>query len=72
MCDLNAQDKDSIVASLAEISTLTDRVNAHAASISESAYMDHDALAGVLAALRDRADAAQRWVANKPHEHAGH
>jgi len=72
MCDLDAQDTESIVAALAEINALTEQVNIHAASISATAYMDHDALAAVLATLRDKAAAAQQWVANKPHEHAGH
>lgn len=72
MCDLDAQDTATIVASLAEINALTAQVNVHAAAIAETSYMDHDALAALLASLRDAAAVAQQWVADKPHEHAGH
>ena len=72
MCDLTAPETDAIVAQFAEINALTAQIDGHAASIAETAYMDHDTLAALLTVLRDKADAAGRWVADKPHEHAGH
>jgi hypothetical protein len=72
MCDLNSQEKTDLLAALAEINTLAQRINEHATSIDETAYMDHEGLAALLADLRDKAGASQQWVANKPHEHAGH
>ncbi len=72
MCDLNPQETDAIVATLTEINTLTEQINAHTASITATRFMDHAGLAALLATLRDTAGSAEQWVAGKPHEHAGH
>jgi hypothetical protein len=72
MCDLNQDETRSIVATLTEIGGLAEQVRIHASSIGETAYMDHEGLANVLATLRDRADAARQWVVDKPQQHAGH
>ncbi|HET9255694.1 MAG TPA: hypothetical protein VFO16_10890 [Pseudonocardiaceae bacterium] len=72
MCDLNPTESRHIVASLSEISELAHKAGAHATSITETAYMDHEGLGEVLAALKERVTTAHQWVTGKPLEHAGH
>ncbi|WP_157530265.1 hypothetical protein [Microtetraspora niveoalba] len=70
MCDLNSEETRYIVGALGAIDSLAEQVRAHSSSIGETAYMDHEALAALLAGLRDQADTAQRWVEAKPQQHA--
>jgi hypothetical protein len=72
MCDLNPQETAHIGEALAEISALTEQINAQAAAIADTAFMDHETLARLLGQVRDIAGTAQQWVADKPHQHAGH
>jgi hypothetical protein len=69
MCDLNPEESAFVISTLGEISALATQLDEHAASIGQSAYMDHDALAALLVTLRQRADSAATWVADKPHPH---
>ncbi len=70
MCDLNSAETRHIVGALGAIDSLAEKVRTHSSSINETAYMDHEVLADLLATLRDSADAAQRWVEAKPQQHA--
>ncbi|MGH3840240.1 MAG: hypothetical protein ACRDS0_02155 [Pseudonocardiaceae bacterium] len=70
MCDLNPTDSRHIVAALNEISGLAQQVGAHATSITETAYMDHEGLGEVLAILKDHVATVHQWVTEKPLQHA--
>jgi hypothetical protein len=70
MCDLTPQEQEFIAASVSEINALAAEITEQNASIAETAFMDHEALAALLFTLRDRAAAAADWVAAKPHQHA--
>ncbi|MCG5214739.1 hypothetical protein [Streptosporangium sp. KLBMP 9127] len=72
MCDLNSEESRDIVEALSEISALAGQLAAHTSAIEETAYMDHEGLAALLAGLRDRAEKAREWVADKPQQHAMH
>jgi hypothetical protein len=72
MCDLNPTESRHIVATLNEISELAQKVGAHATSITETAYMDHEGLGEMLATLKERVATAHQWVTDKPLQHAGH
>ena len=72
MCDLNSEESREIITALNEISGLADQVRAHASAIWETAYMDHENLATVLATLKDRTEGAWRWATDKPQQHAMH
>jgi len=69
MCDLNTQETAHIVDAIGGISALTAHLNAHAAAITETAFMDHEVLAAQLHALSEQAATAAAWVADKPHQH---
>jgi hypothetical protein len=70
MCDLNLTESQHIVAALNEISGLAQQVGAHAISITETDYMDHEGLGEALAVLNDRVATAHQWVTEKPVQHS--
>jgi hypothetical protein len=72
MCILNASESQTIIDAITEIGALAVEARSHATAIAETAYMDHEGLADVLARLEARAAAAQQWVADKPRQHTEH
>ncbi|HEY6423485.1 MAG TPA: hypothetical protein VIY28_09620 [Pseudonocardiaceae bacterium] len=55
---------------LDDISELAQQVGRHAASITETNYMDHEGLGEVLAVLNERVSTTRQWVTEKPSQHA--
>jgi hypothetical protein len=72
MCDLNQQESRHILDTLSEINSLAGQVEGHRSSIEQTAYMDHENLAALLANLERQVTTAKAWVVAKPQEHAGH
>jgi hypothetical protein len=72
MCDLSQQESRDLSDTLSKINSLVGQVEAHRSSIEQTAYMDHENLAALLADLERQVGSARAWVVAKPQEHAGH
>jgi hypothetical protein len=67
MCDLTADEKDSILRQLNALQDVVDQIKASARSIEERNWLEHDEVSQLLVLLTEKANEANHWVHQKVH-----
>ena len=67
MCDLTADEKDSILQQLNALQDVVDQIKASAGSIEDRNWIEHDEVSQLLVLLAEKANEANHWVHQKVH-----
>jgi hypothetical protein len=65
MCDLDGNERESILGQVSELDEVIGRIRASVASIESRDWMDHEELDALFGELAERASRAQEWVSHK-------